>query len=190
MISLPQTHLDPVFKAGKAPGNHFREFYATQVDVEHRGLQGGMASVEGDLMQIHVCPGHMGQAKMSRRMGRKWWETDPLCHLLHNLGPGHQSQGTSSIPMRLGQEEGTTLGGERSSVVHVRFQQAAGYLAIADDALSSILGMFGANPDLAIGDIKVTDLKGNQLFTTQGSSARLRNRFCHSKSEGSQGSLW
>jgi hypothetical protein len=29
--------------------------------------------------------------------------------------------------------------------------------------------MFGTNPDLAIGEIKVTDLKGNQLFTTQGS---------------------
>jgi len=54
-------------------------------------------------------------------------------------------------------------------VVHVRFQQAAGHLAIADYALSSILGMFGTNPDLAIGEIKVTDLKADQLFTAQGS---------------------
>jgi len=50
-------------------------------------------------------------------------------------------------------------------VAQVRFQQAASYLAIADDALSSIFGVFGTNPDLAIGDIKVTDFKRDQLLT-------------------------
>ena len=106
----PQTHLDPMLKAGQAPAHGFGEFYSTQVDVEHRGLQGGMTSVEGDLMQVHVCPCQMGQAKMAGGMGGKLWETSALCHLLHNLGPGHQSQGTGGIPMRLWQEEGATLG--------------------------------------------------------------------------------
>jgi len=73
---------------------------------KHRGLQGGMTGVEGNLVQVHVCPGHMGQAKMSWCMSSKLWETNPLSHLLHNLGPRHQSKGTGGIAMRFGQEEG------------------------------------------------------------------------------------
>ena len=69
-----------------------------------------MTRVEGDLVQIHVGAGQVGQAKMSRRMGRKLWEAGSLRHVLHNLGPGHQGKRTGGIAMGFGQKKRTRLG--------------------------------------------------------------------------------
>src|SRR6266567_2649456 len=116
-----------------------------------------MTRIQRDLVQVHVGPRHMGQAKMTWGMGGELWQTHTNSELLDNLRPGDQSQGMRGIAMRLGQKERVALGGECFSAWQIRFQKAAGHLAITNDALSSILRMLRSHSDLAIGEVKITE---------------------------------
>jgi hypothetical protein len=49
--------------------------------IEHRGFKRNMTGVRRYLMQIHMCPRHVGEAKMPGRMSRKLWQASTV-----NLG--------------------------------------------------------------------------------------------------------
>src|SRR5439155_18068287 len=98
---LPQHHLDPLLKTSKASIDRFGQLNAAYVNVEHGCLQGRMTCIQSDLVQVHVGPRHMSQAKMTWGMGGEVWQTHTKSKLLDNLRPGDQSQGMRGIAMRL-----------------------------------------------------------------------------------------
>src|SRR6266699_4852352 len=125
-----------------------------------------MTRVGRDLVQFHLRAGHMGETEMPWRMGGKLRKTSVLCDPLDDLRPQHQRKWSGGVPMRLRQEKWSPLGGEDSSSLQVGAKEPAGDVAIAHHALASIFGMFCPNADLTVGEIEITDLNGDQLFTS------------------------
>src|SRR6266568_4200315 len=128
-----------------------------------------MTRIQSDLVQVHVGPRHMRQAKMTWGMGGEVWQAHAKSQLLDNLRPGDQSQRMRGIAMRLRQKEGAASGGECASLLQVRFQKATRHLAIPNHALSSILGMLRSHSDLALGEVNITQFERHQLFAPQRS---------------------
>src|SRR5579884_1276763 len=126
-----------------------------------------MTRVGRDLVQFHLRAGHMGETEVPWRMGGKLRETSALCDPRDDLRPHHQRKWPGGVPMRLRQEKWSPFGGEGSSPLQVGLKEPAGDGAIADHTLASILGMFCPNAELTVGEIEITDLGGDQLFTSQ-----------------------
>src|SRR5438105_3466548 len=126
-----------------------------------------MASIQCNLMQVHLGSCKMGQAQMTGGMGAQAWQLTPLSQSLDNFGPHDQRKWLSGISARFGQEECSLHRAECSSSAYVRGQEAARHLAVPDHALSSALGMLSTNSDLLIGKIEIGKVQRHQFLTTE-----------------------
>ena len=95
-----------MLKSGQAALHCFGQFYPAEMNVEHGGLQRGVAGIERDLVQVHARSRHMGQTQVAWGVGGKAGQVGTTRNLLNGLGPHDQRKGMSPIAMRLRQKQG------------------------------------------------------------------------------------